>query len=184
MSIDDLARAAAADAHRKADQEVVPMTMLEDLHRTRRSRSVGAVVAMAAVVVTASVVSLTLFNRDEPAQTVPGTTSPTVLPSGASDDPCTDPEVTCLDGDRYKLAMLVPVTVTVPSNFVGALNRLDDGTLEDYRIDVDGTGVTVFERGDAGQERCGAGQRIRTPGRRRTRWPPGCASARSSSTPR
>ena len=56
MSIDDLARAAAADAHRRAEQEVVPMTMLEDLHRTRRSRTIGTVVAMAAVVVTASVV--------------------------------------------------------------------------------------------------------------------------------
>ena len=93
------------------------MTMLEDLRRTRRSRNVGTVVAVAAVVVTASVVSLSLFDRGENAPAAPGATSPTVLPSSGSGDACADPDITCLSDERYKVAMTVPVTLTVPATF-------------------------------------------------------------------
>ena len=52
----------------------------------------------------------------------------------------------CLGGTRYKVTdMPVPVTVNLPANFRGEFNKLGAATLEDYRSDLDQTGVTVFE---------------------------------------
>lgn len=141
MTIDSLGRASALAARRKATQEVDPTMMLEKLHRTHRTRTLTVTAAAAAGVVVGIV--LVVHGVASPrASQAPGAHSTTV-PSGSS--PCSA-TVECLGGNRYRVTDLpVAVTVDLPGNFQGAFNRLGSATLEDYRNDVDRTGVTVFE---------------------------------------
>jgi hypothetical protein len=140
MTIDSLGRASALAARRKATQEVDPTMMLEKLHHTHRTRTVIMTVAGAA----AAVVGIVLV--------VHGVSSPSasqapVAPSTSwpSESPCSA-TVQCLGGNRYRVTdMPVPVTVRLPGNFQGVFKRLGAATLEDYRADVETTGVTVFE---------------------------------------
>lgn len=143
MSIDDLARAAAVDAHRKAAHEVDLASSLGQLHRTRRVRNVswivGAVAAAAVVLVGGgALVSEHLSSTP----VVPSGISPTPTDQGGV---CKNPGIVCLGNHRFRVGLPVPVTVTVPANFEGALRLLGNGVLEDYRTDIGTTGVTVFE---------------------------------------
>ncbi|MEO8329156.1 MAG: hypothetical protein ABI586_04035, partial [Candidatus Nanopelagicales bacterium] len=77
----------------------------------------------------------------------PTTNQAPVAPSTSlpSDSRC-GPTVQCLSGNHYRVTdMPVPVTVDLPDNFQGAFSRFGAATLEDYRVDVGETGVTVFE---------------------------------------
>lgn len=140
MTIDSLGRASALAARRKATQEVDPTMMLEKLRHTHRTRTVTMTVVGAA----AAVVGIVLV--------VHGVSSPTtsqapVAPSTSlpSDSPCSA-TVQCLGGSHYRVTdMPVPVTVDLPGNFQGAFHRFGAAMLEDYRADVEYTGVTVFE---------------------------------------
>ena len=137
MTIDNLGRAAARGARHKATQEVEPTMMLEKLHRTHRTRTVTMTVAGAAAAVIGIVI--VVHGVSTPKASQPGAP----VPSASS--PC-GPTVQCLGGTRYKVTdMPVPVTVNLPANFRGEFNKLGTATLEDYRSDLDMTGVTVFE---------------------------------------
>ncbi len=66
-------------------------------------------------------------------------------PTPKASGPCANLLVTCLGGDRYRVALPAPVIMTLPTNFQGAFALLGSGVLEDYRTDVGSTGVTVME---------------------------------------
>jgi hypothetical protein len=138
MSIDELGRTAAADARRKATQEVDPKMMLQQLHRTHRNRNLVAVgVAVAAVAVGATLlVRSDVLSADNQQ---PGVHAPSPAPF------CPD-GATCLGGNRYRVALPVPVTISLPSNFRNQeFNNIGTQAVENYRNDVN-AGVTVMER--------------------------------------
>jgi hypothetical protein len=140
MSIDDLGRAAATDARRRAAREVDPTTMLERLHHSNRSRTVGWIVTAVAIVTVGAVALIDGGGLSAGNQTGGSATRPS-----STNSACTDTRVTCLGGDRYLVALPVPVTVTLPANFQGSFTFSGTRILEDYRTDADGTGVTVME---------------------------------------
>ena len=69
------------------------------------------------------------------------------------------PTVTCVGANRYRVALTVPVTVTVPANFQPGLQVFNATTIEDYQTgNIANTGVTVQEdavprRNDASETR-------------------------------
>ncbi len=143
MTIEDLGRAAAGAARRKAAREVEPTLMLRKLHRSHRNRSLvasgGAALAVAIVAVLLARGLTPSVGGQAPggprASTPPSTTCPA--------------DRTCLGGDRFLVTLPVPVTVTVPGTFQGALSRLGVNALEDYRNDLSTTGVTILENATA-----------------------------------
>jgi hypothetical protein len=143
MSIDDLARAAASDAHRRAAHEVDLASSLRQLHRTHRVRNVswivGAVAAAAVVLVGGGAL---ISDHRSSSPVAPSAISPTPTDQGVV---CKTPRIVCLGNLEFRVGLTVPVTVTLPANFEGAFSLLDKGVLEDYRTDSDKTGVTVFE---------------------------------------
>ena len=66
-------------------------------------------------------------------------------PTPKASGPCANVLITCLGGHRYRVALPAPVIITLPANFQGAFALLGSGVLEDYRTDIDSTGVTVME---------------------------------------
>jgi hypothetical protein len=137
VTIDDLGRAAATAARRKASQEVEPAMMLRQLRRTHRTRNVLAVagvlvaVAAAAVVVVHAVAPTPRLQPGQP----PSPSASASCPEG----------LTCLGAGRYRLHLPVPVTLTEPSTFEG-LTQLGPESFEDYRNDVaKASGVTIME---------------------------------------
>ncbi len=76
-------------------------------------------------------------------QTPPGGGQPSTRSSSACPGA---PTVTCLGGNRYRVALTVPVTVTVPANFQPELQVFGANTIEDYQTgNIGNTGVTVQE---------------------------------------
>jgi hypothetical protein len=142
MSIDDLARAAATDARRRAAHEVDPTIMLQRLHRKHRSQNVAATVAVLGLV-TAVLVGGVGLARDRPSDQ--RVNAPVATPGPSRAAACSDPLVTCLGANKFRVALAVPVTVSVPGNFEGAFRRFGTVAVEDYRSDIDSTGVTVLE---------------------------------------
>jgi hypothetical protein len=142
MTIDDLARAAATDARRKAAQQVDPTVMLERLHRRHRSNTIVSTVAalaVAAAVLVGGVVVVTQPPSDKQVNG-PVATRPTRV-----DDPCGDAAITCLGANRFRVALAVPVIVSLPDSFQGGFARYGSNAVENYRSDRGTTGVTVLE---------------------------------------
>lgn len=144
MSIDDLARAASAEA-RKVARDVDVVTRLQELHRTRRRRNLVSTVAAVLVGTVALVGGGFLLARNPHDPTGSGVTPPASSGKPSGDNPCSDPAISCLGANRFRVALRVPVTVTLPDSFQGAFSLLGRGVLEDYRTDVGTTGVTILE---------------------------------------
>jgi hypothetical protein len=140
MTVDARGSAAALAARRQAAQTVDPTAKLGELHRTRRTRTLtrSVLATAAAVIGVVLVVHSVTPQASTQAPAAPG-------PSASTSSACS-PTVQCLGGGRYRVTDLpVPVTVLLPSNFQGDFVPLGGATVEDYRTDVDATGVTVFE---------------------------------------
>lgn len=146
MTIDARGRAATADLRRATTQEVDPMTMLTKLERTSRARTRNSVVAALAAVVVVVAGVIFMAHSPQPSQPIsPAGTNPS---SSRVTDNCPGGPITCLGGNRYRVALVVPLTVTVPPNFQGQLTNFgtNSTSLEDYRNDTGrNTGVTVLE---------------------------------------
>ena len=143
MTIDELAHAAATDARRHAARDVEPSTALRQLHRARRRRSVGTALSVVVVGALALVAGGAVVAHQR--------TGAAVVPALASPTPTVDPQckvtgITCLGPGLYRVKLPVPVTMAVPPSFAGQSIFLGDVAVEDYRNDVDATGVTVFEK--------------------------------------
>jgi len=152
MSIDDLARAAAADVRRRAAREVVPERRLGQLHRTRRTNNVLSVVAVLTIGAVVLIGGGALFGHNQigtpgsETASVPTTPSQPRTPSpDPTPDPCHDPAVTCLGTNRFRVQLAVPVTVTLPANFEATFSIFSRDAMETHRSDLDTTGVTVLE---------------------------------------
>jgi len=144
MSIDDLGRAAATDVRRKATQEIDPTKMLKQLRRKQRNRSVATAVAVVGVVAAGTIL---VANGALPGHHQSGNTASRPSPSPTISGPCHNALVTCLGGNKYLVALTVPVTVTLPANFQGAFAQSGNasGVFEDYRTDNANAGITVME---------------------------------------
>jgi hypothetical protein len=141
MTIDDLARAAASDVRRAAAADVDADLMLQALHRRRRSQNAVSVVAAAAACISIVLVGAVVVMHQQVQHQV---SAPTVTATPTNDDPCADAGVTCLGGNRFRVALPVPVTLSMPADF-GDLSHVTPSTLEVYRNDVGSTGVSVVE---------------------------------------
>ena len=143
MSIDERGRAAAAEIRRASASGVDPTTILTALHRRRRHRTVGTLVAAVAACLAIVAALLVAHNQvtkrgSEPA--TPPTTHRTTPPGrqcGAL--------VTCLGGRRYVIDLRVPVTTTLPANFKRDFHAAGPHLLEAYRKHFNATGVSVME---------------------------------------
>ena len=162
MSLDDLARSAAADARRKAAAEVNAMVMLDELHRTRRNRSAASlIVGVLAVLVVVGGLALLLRDNDTASKTPPA--GPSSKVGGAH---CNDPLVTCLGGGRYQVGLPVLVTMALPANFHDDFDLGGDSGVSTYRSDID-AGVSLQENvtpvtSDGSSEAPGAGTTARS----------------------
>jgi len=152
MSIDDLARAAAADVRRQAARDVVPERRLGELHRTRRTNNVLSVVAVLVIGAVVMIGGGALLGHNQIGTPGSGTTSAPATPSQSrtpspepTPDPCQDPAVTCLGTNRFRVHLAVPVTVTLPANFEATFSIFSRDAMEAHRSDLDTTGVTVLE---------------------------------------
>jgi hypothetical protein len=141
MSIDELGRAAAAEARHNAASAVDTGTMLDRLHRMRRRRTAGSIIA--ALAVAAAVVAGGLWiSRDTHADSHHRPAS-TQIPR--STGICADPEIRCLGADSYRFPELpVTITLTLPANFQRDF-KVGTEEIEGYRSDINTTGVTVTE---------------------------------------
>jgi hypothetical protein len=139
MSVDELGQAAARGV-RGAAATIDPDVMLRRLQQHRRRRQVASMVAVAVscAVVLAGIVELArpeakpVASRPRPSATAP------------IDDRCNNVTIVCLGGNTFRVAVTVPVTVTLPANF-GDLIRFGETSFESYRTDLDSSGVTVME---------------------------------------
>jgi len=136
MSIDELGRAAAAEARRAAASGVNAMTMLNEFHRRRRIRTAGAI-GLAVAVCAAIAVGVVLAQPGKSSSTLPGHTEPTLPDTSSSSGTPLVPVVVRLP---------VPVTIHAPANFVQYANQFGTSCAESYREDVNGTGVTIMEK--------------------------------------
>ena len=140
MSIDELGRAAAAEARASATAAVDTGTTLVRLHRMRRRRTAGSIIGALAVVA-AVVVGGVLIGRNSHAESGPRPATQNPPSRGI----CANPEVRCLAADTFRFADLpVPITLRLPGNFQRQFSTGTDG-IEGYRSDIDTTGVTVTE---------------------------------------
>jgi hypothetical protein len=117
--------------------------MLQSLHRANRRRTVAVVVTAAAAVVAIAVLvvgSGSWRSADHAPAGGHPSPQPTTTAPGCPDG------VTCLADGRYRAALPVPLTVTLPSTFGSDFNQIGAEALEAYRTDTaKGTGVTVME---------------------------------------
>ncbi len=141
MTIDELGRAAAAEARRNAATAVDTGAMLRQLHRMRRRRTAGSIIGALAVAA-AVLVSGVAISHDTRADSRNKPASPH---PPSSTGICADPDVRCLGADRFRFVDLpVPITLTLPVNFDRDFTVRTDG-IEGYRSDIDTTGVSVGE---------------------------------------
>jgi hypothetical protein len=157
MTLDARGRAATTDLRRATTQRVDPMIMLNDLERNSRAKNRRN--AVAAVAAAAALIAGGLFV----AHAVGGTTEESpggIRPTTHASPSCSGgPTVTCVGANRYRVALIVPVTVTVPANFQPELQVFNATTIEGYQAgDIGATGVTVQEdavptRNDASETR-------------------------------
>jgi hypothetical protein len=143
MTIDARGRAATTDLRRATTQRVDPMTMLNDLEERSRSRTRAGLVAVLVTVALLIVGGVVLSRTDNRTSQPPGGGS-----SPSSSACAGTPGVTCVGASRYRVAMPVPVTVTVPQTFQAELNVGQDpglGMVEAYQDAPTATGVTIAE---------------------------------------
>jgi hypothetical protein len=148
MSIDELAREAAAEARRQAVQRVDAGSMLEQLHRTRRTRAVASaasVIGLVAVLLLGGGLLARQYDTSGSDVTPNGRPTPSASVTAAPSDSCTDEVVTCLGDRRYRIALASPVTMTVPRNFGTDFSVPDMTWMEVYRNDLSTVGITIFE---------------------------------------
>ena len=152
MNLNERIRSAVAAAHTSVegisvtehDIEIVSGGARRQVQLPASARWAVAVVGTALVVV-ALVLAVPLL-RARPLVTPNDQTGASVAqPTPQASGPCANLLITCLGGGRYRVALSAPVIMTLPANFQGAFALLDSGVLEDYRSDVDSTGVTVME---------------------------------------
>jgi hypothetical protein len=147
MSIDELGRAAAAEA-RRATNGVNAMTMLEELQQRSRTRTIGTIGVVVAVC--AAIVTSILLARSGKPSSAPaagktnGATSSTTSTSGPGCE-ANVPPVQCLSDRRVRVSAPVRATIHAPANFVWNARKSGRSCFESYRNDVNGTGVTVME---------------------------------------
>ena len=129
-------------------QRVNTGSMLEQLHRARRTRSIASAVLVVGLVAVLLLGGGMLARQDDAANSgaTPGS-HPTSTPSTASSpsDSCSDGQVTCLGSGRYRFALGAPVTITLPDNFGDDFSVDQPGMLEMYRNDLETTGVSIME---------------------------------------
>lgn len=146
MSIDELAREAAAEARRRAVQRVDTGRMLVDLHRTRRSRSVASAASLLGLVVALLIGGGLLARQYDTTAPVTSGGRPTPTSAVPSQSPgCGDAVVTCLGDGRFRVALAAPVVVSVPQNFTTDFSVPDMAWMEIYRKDFPTVGVTILE---------------------------------------
>jgi hypothetical protein len=143
MSLETRARQEAQDALASV-RGVNAAGRLAELKQQARTRRRASAVLAAAAVAVVMVVGTWLVTM----QTGTSTTSPPPAappPTAATAQSLCGSGVTCLGNDRYTVALAVPVTLTLTSDFVQDL-AFDPGnmTLDAYRRDGD-AGVAVFE---------------------------------------
>jgi len=141
MNVDELGRAAAAEARRAAADGVDSVRMLDQLHRRSRNRTAGAIAAAAAILV-AIVVSAVVLH-DKPSTRVAG--RPTLVTSPPAQG-CGGPLVHCPNPGTFVVSLPAPLTVRTPANFEQGVKPCGTAGVEAFRNDSDGTGVTVIER--------------------------------------
>jgi hypothetical protein len=145
MTLDELARAAAAEARLAAAHQIDAMTMLAELRHRSRRRTAAAAIAVVAAVCVAVVVALLMVGPGKPTSTRPASTEHP-HPSSTSTSVCRGgPPIQCLSGRRVLVSLPVPVTVHVPMNFDQNASLCGSSGLIVYRNDSYGTGVTVIE---------------------------------------
>jgi hypothetical protein len=141
MSLDDRAWAATDQLRASVTAGLDPDDMLGRMLQARRRRAAASTVALAAAALLATAGAITglfLGNGDDDARTVPA--HPTVT-SGA----CAQPRVTCLEGRRVRVALRIPLDMTLPDNFQDDVTTWGPQSVELYRRDLEQTGVTVYE---------------------------------------
>lgn len=132
MSIDELGRAAAAETRRAAANGVNVRSMLDELHRRSRLRTMGAI-GLAVAVCAAVVVGVLLAQPGKSSSTLPGNTGQR------------SPQTTLSSSAPAIVELPLPVTIHAPANFLEHTNQFGTSCVEAYRNDVNGTGVTVME---------------------------------------
>ncbi len=147
MTLDARGRAAATDLRRATTQRVDPMVMLNELERNSRAKKRRNVVAaVASVAAAAALIAggvIVARSGSGTTQAPPGAGQPSTHASASCPGA---PTVTCLGASRYRVALTVPVTVTVPTNFQPELQVFGTATIEDYQTgNIGNTGVTVQE---------------------------------------
>jgi hypothetical protein len=154
MSLDELARAAAADLRQSTSRSLDPDDMLQRLHRARSRRTAAALAGLVAVVAVVVLVGGAVAVGDR-ADAPPAETRHKVvrLPS----DVCDRAAVTCLGGRVVRVRLATPLTVRIPDTFQPQV-VVSSRVAEFYRADVFTTGVTVAQsavpvRYDASWER-------------------------------
>lgn len=146
MSIDEMGRAAATEARHHAATAVDTGVMLDRLHRMRRRRTAGTIIGGLAVVaaVVAGGVLITRSTHADAHHRPASTHTP------RSTGICADPEVRCVGANGYRFVDLpVPITLTLPANFVRDNFSVTTNSIEGYRSDVKpdwSAGVMVHER--------------------------------------
>lgn len=142
MSLDELARAAAADLRQSTSRSLDPDDMLQRLHRARSRRAAAALAGLVAVVAVVVLVGGAVAVGDR-ADAPPAETRHKVvrLPS----DVCDQAAVTCLGGRVVRVRLATPLTVRIPDTFQPQV-VVSPRVAEFYRADVFTTGVTVVQR--------------------------------------
>jgi hypothetical protein len=144
MSLDELARAAAAEARRAAANQVDVEIMLDDLRHRSRRRTAAATLAVIAAACVAIAVGVLLAGSSKPTSAPPANHHPheaSTFPPGCRGGP----PIQCRSGRRILVSLPVPVTIHAPANFDQDANLCGSSGLVAYRNDANDTGVTVIE---------------------------------------
>ena len=120
--------------------------MLRQLHATNRRRRAVAVASVLVVVLGGSLVVRASVQDPGRASTIgsnPSDAPSTASPSTARSCPAGE---TCqVSGSTYDVGLPTPMRLRFPDNFQTWTKQFGPHTVEAYRDDVDGTGVTVME---------------------------------------
>lgn len=143
MSIDARARSAVRELREAAPVAVTTGSLLQEIAnrhdiRRRQRRAGFAVIALVVVAIAAGFAA----GRAAPGQAVPPAGGPGVR---VSTPECGTGTVTCLGPRTYRVALPLPVTMTLPQSFGDNIND-SATTVEVYnRPGHDDAGVTIFE---------------------------------------